>query len=206
MAIKVRANERLLKFSKEGEGEYRYCLAASIYNTLSANKVIKEAALRSGLAKGVIQASWEAIGDVVEDWATEGHSVAIPGLGHMRFGLRSTSVSDVTKVSTDLITSRRVIFTPSVDIKQELANTSINITCYDRNGKIVKQVTSTDSGNVETDPDEEGTNGSGEGDNTNGNENQNGDNTNTNVNPNPNEGGGDNPGGGGDDEPGEDED
>ena len=154
MAIKVRANERLLKFSKESEGEYRYCLAASIYNTLSASKVVKEAALRSGLSRGVIQASWDAIGDVVANWATEGHSVAIPGLGHMRFGLRSTSVSDVSKVSTDLITSRRVIFTPSTDIKQELHNTSISITCYDRNGNIVKQVTSTDDGKVEDNDDE----------------------------------------------------
>lgn len=171
MAIKVRANERLLKFSKESEGEYRYCLAASIYNTLSASKVVKEAALRSGLSRGVIQASWDAIGDVVANWATEGHSVAIPGLGHMRFGLRSTSVSDVTKVSTDLITSRRVIFTPSTDIKQELHNTSISITCYDRNGNIVKQVTSTDPGTVE-DPEQEGNDqntGSNTGGSTGGN-------------------------------------
>jgi predicted histone-like DNA-binding protein len=166
MAIKVRANERLLKFSKESEGEYRYCLAASIYNTLSASKVVKEAALRSGLSRGVIQASWDAIGDVVANWATEGHSVAIPGLGHMRFGLRSTSVSDVTKVSTDLITSRRVIFTPSTDIKQELHNTSISITCYDRNGNIVKQVTSTDPGTVE-DP-EQDSNDQNAGSNTGG--------------------------------------
>ena len=171
MAIKVRANERLLKFSKESEGEYRYCLAASIYNTLSASKVVKEAALRSGLSRGVIQASWDAIGDVVANWATEGHSVAIPGLGHMRFGLRSTSVSDVTKVSTDLITSRRVIFTPSTDIKQELHNTSISITCYDRNGNIVKQVTSTDPGTVE-DPEQDSNDqnaGSNSGGSTGGN-------------------------------------
>jgi predicted histone-like DNA-binding protein len=170
MSIKVRANERLLKFNKESEGEYRYCLAASIYNTLSASKVVKEAALRSGLSKGVIQASWDAIGDVVANWATEGHSVAIPGLGHMRFGLRSTSVSDVSKVSTDLITCRRVIFTPTTEIKQELANTSISITCYDRNGNVVKQVTSTDPGTVE-DPENEGNANGGNGNNSGGNSN-----------------------------------
>ena len=42
-----------------------------------------------------------------------------------------------------------MIFTPSVEIKQELANTSISITCYDRNGKIVKNVSSKDSNDVE---------------------------------------------------------
>ena len=70
----------------------------------------------------------------------------------MRFGIRSTSVASVNKVGTDLITSRRVIFTPSVEIKEELKKTSINITCYDRNGDIVKRVTSSDDGDIE-DPD-----------------------------------------------------
>jgi len=34
---------------------------------------------------------------------------------------------------------------PNTDIKKELEETSVNITCYDRNGKVVKQVTSTDT-------------------------------------------------------------
>ena len=52
-------------------------------------------------------------------------------------------------VKTKLITSRRIIFTPSTDLKEELANTAIQITCYDRDGKEVKRVTSTDDGTVE---------------------------------------------------------
>ena len=55
----------------------------------------------------------------------------------------------MNKVGSDLITTRRVIFTPNVEIKEELAKTSINITCYDRNGDIVKRVTSSDDGTVE---------------------------------------------------------
>ena len=34
---------------------------------------------------------------------------------------------------------------------QELKNTSINITCYDRNGNIVKRVISSDDGTIEDD-------------------------------------------------------
>ena len=67
----------------------------------------------------------------------------------MRFGVRATSVDDVNKVSSGLITARRVIFTPSVEIKDELKSTSINITCFDRDGKIVKRVTSSDPGKIE---------------------------------------------------------
>lgn len=143
MAIKVKAYERNVTFEK-GQEKWAYVLKADLYSKLSANKVIQEAALRSGISRGAINAAWDAIGEVIKAWATEGHSVAVPGLGSMRFGLRSTSVSDVNKVGANLITSRRVIFSPNTEIKRELADTAVSITCYDRNGNIVKRVTSTD--------------------------------------------------------------
>lgn len=148
MGIRVKAIERNVSFDKNNK-RYAYVLQADLYGQLSQAKVIAEAALRSGISKGVMNAAYSAIGDVIVAWATEGHSVAIPGLGTMRFGLRSIAVDDVNKVSASLITARRVIFTPSVAIKQELADTAVSITCYDRNGKIVKQVTSTDKGTVD---------------------------------------------------------
>ena len=165
MALKVKAVERLLKFDKEKEGKYRYVLKPDLYTSLSQAKVIKEAALRSGVSRGVMQACWDAAGEVIKAWATEGHSVALPGLGTMRFGLRSKAVEKVEDVKTGLIESRRIIFTPDVDLKDELKNTAIQITCYDRNGDEVKRVTSTDPGTVE-DPENGSTeNGSGTEDN-----------------------------------------
>ena len=162
MAIKVKAVERNVSFDKNSE-KWAYVLQADLYNKLSQSKVIQEAALRSGIAKGAINAAWDAIGEVIKAWATEGHSVAVPGLGTMRFGLRSKSIADVNKVGSDLITTRRVIFTPNVEIKEELAKTSINITCYDRNGDVVKRVTSSDDGTVE-DPEGGDDNPNGGGD------------------------------------------
>ena len=149
MALKVKAVERLLKFDKEKEGKYRYVLKPDLYTSLSQAKVIKEAALRSGVSRGVMQACWDAAGEVIKAWATEGHSVALPGLGSMRFGLRSKAVEKVEDVKTGLIETRRIIFTPDVDLKDELKNTAIQITCIDRNGKEVKRVTSADDGEVE---------------------------------------------------------
>ena len=171
MSIKVKAVERQLKFSKDpnAPAEYRYILQADLYSRLSDAKVIKEASLRSGISKGAINAAWDAIGEVIKAWATEGHSVAIPGLGSMRFGVRSTSVTDVNKVGANLITSRRVIFVPNTEIKQELAGTSVNITCYDRNGKLVKQVTSSDDGKVEEEEASPQPSPKGEGEQTGGN-------------------------------------
>ena len=181
MAIKVKAIERNVAFDKNSE-KWAYVLQPELYSKLSQSKVITEAALRSGISKGAINAAWDAIGEVIKAWATEGHAVAIPGLGSMRFGLRSKSIADVNKVGSDLITTRRVIFVPNVEIKDELKRTSINITCYDRNGELVKRVTSSDEGNVE-DPENEGTSGNenqnqggNTGDNTGGGS-QTGDNT-----------------------------
>ena len=160
--MKVKAVEKLLKFDKNSAGEYRYVMAPELYSSLSQKKVIKEAALRSGVSQGVMQACWDAAGEVIKAWATEGHSVALPGLGTMRFN----------KVKSSLITSRRIIFTPDVDLKDELKNTAVQITCYDRDGKEVKRVTSTDDAEVE-DP---------ENQNQNENENQNtGGNTGSNT-------------------------
>ena len=165
--MKVKAVEKKLKFTKNENdpGIYRYVMQPEQYSSLSQKKVIKEAALRSGVSQGVMQACWDAAGEVIKAWATEGHSVALPGLGTMRFGLRSKSVEDVNKVKSSLIISRRIIFTPDVDLKDELKNTAIVITCYDRDGKEVKRVTSTDDAEVE---DNENTNTGGDNTNTGG--------------------------------------
>jgi len=161
MALKVKAVERKIKFSKDENdpGVYRYVMSPELYIALSQAKVIREAALRSGVSQGVMKACWDAAGEVIKAWATEGHSVALPGLGTMRFGLRAKSVEKVEDVKTGLISSRRIIFTPTQDLKDELADTAIQITCYDRNGEIVKRVTSADAGTVE-DPEGDSSTGS----------------------------------------------
>ena len=170
MALKVKAVERLVKFNKTDAGVWRYVMSPELYTSLNQQKVIREAALRSGVSQGVMQACWDAAGEVIKAWATEGHSVALPGLGTMRFGLRAKAVEDVNKVKTALIKSRRIIFTPAVELKEELAGTAIQITCYDRTGKEVKRVTSSDEGNVE-DPENEGGENNGDSENTGGNNN-----------------------------------
>ncbi len=171
MAIKIKAVERKLKFTKNENdpGVWRYVMQPDLYIALAQDKVIKEAALRSGVSKGVMQACWDAAGEVIKAWATEGHSVALPGLGTMRFGVRSKSVESVEDVKSSLITTRRIIFTPTTDLKEELKNTAIQITCIDRNGDVVKRVTSTDDAEVEdNEGDSTSTENGGSTDNTSG--------------------------------------
>lgn len=160
MSLKVKANEKLQKIGKYAD-TYRYVMQPELYTALSQDKVIREAALRSGVNQGVMKACWDAAGQVIRAWATEGHSVALPGLGTMRFGLRAYSVANVNDVKSSLIKTRRIIFTPDGELKDELKNTAIQITCYDRNGKEVKRVTSTDPAIIEDPEDPENENGNG---------------------------------------------
>ena len=182
MAIRIIAQRRVLKIGKN-PGVKKFVMRPELYTSLTEKKVFTEAATHSGISAGVIKAAWDAAGEVIRTWATEGHSVPLPGLGHMRFGVRSKAVEGLDDVKTSLISTRRIVFTPSVDVKDELKNTPIQITCLDENGNVLKRVTSGDSGEIE---DSE----------TSSDDNQNGG-TNSNTNPtNPtngdNTGGGDN--------------
>ena len=60
----------------------------------------------------------------------------------MRFGVRSKAVEKLEDVKTGLITVRRIVFTPSVEVKDELKNTSIQITCLNEEGNVLKRITS----------------------------------------------------------------
>ena len=124
MALKVKAREKLLKFSKDSEGVWKWVMQPELYSALTQSKVIKA-------------------------WLPEGHSIPLPGLGSCRFSLSASSVDDVNKVKTSLIKTRRIIFTPAVELKDELKTTAVVITCYDRDGKEVKRVTSTDDAEVD---------------------------------------------------------
>ena len=165
MALKVKAVERNIKFTKDENdpGVWRYVMSPDLYIALNQAKVIREAALRSGVSQGVMKACWDAAGEVIKAWATEGHSVALPGLGSMRFGLRAKSVAKVEDVKSSLISTRRIIFAPTQDLKDELANTAIQITCFDRSGKEVKRVTSSDPGTIEDPENQAGNQGGNQG-------------------------------------------
>ena len=160
MAIKVIAQRREVKLGKNPG--MKFVMRPDLYIPIAEKKVFAEASTHSGISAGVIKAAWDAAGEVIRTWATEGHSVPLPGLGTMRFGVRSKAVADLEDVKTNLISVRRIIFTPNTDVKDELKNTSIQITCLDEDGNVLKRVTSGDSGDIE---DNEGSNE---------NENQNG--------------------------------
>ena len=86
--IKIKAVEQKLMVGPKA-GQYVYMLGAETYSSLVESKVIEEASLRSGIQKGALQAAFSAIGETIKAWATEGHSVPVPGLGTMRFSVNA---------------------------------------------------------------------------------------------------------------------
>ncbi len=202
MAIKVIAQRREVKLGKNPG--MKFVMRPDLYIPIQEKKVFAEASTHSGISAGVIKAAWDAAGEVLRTWATEGHSIPLPGLGTMRFGVRSKAVEKLEDVKTNLITVRRIIFTPNVDLKDELKNTSIQITCLDENGEVLKRVTSGDSGEVEDNENTEGTEGTedtenGGSQNQGGSQSQNGGQSSEQGGGQSTEqGGGDNTGGGND--------
>ena len=166
MAIKVIAQRREVKLGKNPG--MKFVMRPDLYIPIQEKKVFAEASTHSGISSGVIKAAWDAAGEVIRTWATEGHSVPLPGLGTMRFGVRSKAVENLEDVKANLITTRRIVFTPNVEVKDELKNTSIQITCLDEEGNVLKRVTSGDSGEIE---DNEENGGSSTGSETGGGEN-----------------------------------
>ena len=145
MGIQIKAKQTR-QYVGTYAGQYRYQLVAENYNKLTEEKTIEEAALRSGYTKGAIKAVWDAAGEVLKSWLTEGHRVALPGIGTLRFSVNAKSVADVSDVSKELITSRKVLFIPNSDIREALKNMSISITCYDKDGNIVTNTKDSDNG------------------------------------------------------------
>ena len=188
MAIKVIAQRREVKLGKNPG--MKFVMRPDLYIPIAEKKVFSEASTHSGISAGVIKAAWDAAGEVIRTWATEGHSVPLPGLGTMRFGVRSKAVADLEDVKTNLITVRRIIFTPNVDVKDELKNTSIQITCLDEDGNVLKRVTSGDNGDIEDDSLTPDPSPNGEGSENQGGGTQNGGGTNTGGNTGGNSGSG----------------
>ncbi|MBO4590883.1 MAG: DNA-binding protein [Bacteroidaceae bacterium] len=194
MMINIKAQQTLVKFSKTDAGTLLYVMRPETYSRLAESKVIQEASVRSGIARGALKGAWDAIGEVIKAWVTEGHSVAIPGLGSLRFSMNADAVADVNDVAKSLIRSRKVVYTPSVDIKNELKQLKVAITCYDKDGNEVKRVTDDTTNEEVEDPENTGNGG--------------GTNTGGGASPNPSEGGENNGGTtggeGGDDNGGDD--
>ena len=117
---------------------------------MDAEKIIDYAAETYSISCVMLRASWEAIGQVVSTWALEGHIVEIPDLGNIRAEVlpygqaqaeRAKAQKEAKDVSVDDVFRRKLLLTPTKAIKDQLNATTLDITCYDKEGREVKRNT-----------------------------------------------------------------
>ena len=141
MALNINSKQTKIKVGKH-KGEDMFVMKVDHYNTIDAEKIIQYASDTYNIPKGVMRASWEALGQAITSWVLEGHIVEVPGLGNIRAEVRAKAQSDASDVSADDIFRRHLLLTPTKEIKNALNLTPINITCFDiaDDGKCVSVV------------------------------------------------------------------
>ena len=88
MALKVKAKEQYQNIGKYA-GTFRYVMMPELYTALAQDKVIKEAALRSGVSRGVMQACWDAAGEVIKAWGSRRGNQGMGNRGSQRGSART---------------------------------------------------------------------------------------------------------------------
>lgn len=138
MALNINSKQTKIKVGKH-KGEDMFVMRVGHYNTIDAEQIIQYASDTYNIPKGVMRASWEALGQAITSWVLEGHIVEVPGLGNIRAEVRAKAQSEVKDVSADDIFRRHLLLTPTKEIKNALNSTPINITCFDKDGNEVKR-------------------------------------------------------------------
>ena len=138
MALNISSKLTTIKLGPHKDEEM-YVMKVNHYNTLNAEKVIQYASDTSNIPKAVLRASWEVLGSVITAWTFEGHIVEIPGLGNIRAEVRAKAQSKAEDVTESDIFRRKLLLTPTREIKDALNAIPVNITCYDRDGNVIKR-------------------------------------------------------------------
>lgn len=139
MGINIKAKQTLHNVGKY-KGDYRYTLYTEPIGKVSLKNVIEETALRTGINKCVIHAVCMELSDVIKHFASEGFSVPLLYLGMLHFSIRAESVKDVEEITPSLITNRRICLIPNKQTKKSIGNSPINITCYSKDGAVIKHL------------------------------------------------------------------
>ena len=138
MALNITSKQTTIKLGPH-KGEEMYVMKVDHYSTLGAEKIIRYASETSNIPKAALRQAWEALGQAITSWVLEGHIVEVPGLGNIRAEVRAKAQSKAKDVSADDIFRRKLLLTPTKEIKAALNATSVRITCRDREGNEVKK-------------------------------------------------------------------
>ena len=133
MSINLTSQQTTIKLGPHKDEEM-YVMKVDHYSAVGAEKIIRYASETCGIPKASLRQAWEALGSVITAWVLEGHIVEIPGLGNIRAEVRAKAQSKAEDVTESDILRRKLILTPTKEIKDALNATPVRITCCDRGG------------------------------------------------------------------------
>ncbi len=112
--------QRLAALKKEA-----YVTRVVSFTSVKKDALLEAAARNSGIKKGVIYSAMDAVMNEFMNFLVNGHPVQLPELGTFRFSVKARVADSVEEISADKVYRRKVVFTPSKHLKQQLGNTEL---------------------------------------------------------------------------------
>lgn len=142
MAIRIKAKQRLMKVGPNA-GKKVWKLTPDIGNKIVFDKLCKRAAERNNLSATIIKAAIGAVAESIKDYLVIGDSVELGELGTLRLSMRAKTSENLADVNVNNIERRRLVFTPSKEIKEFINAEPVEIVYFDEKGKKVRRVDAT---------------------------------------------------------------
>lgn len=105
----------------------RYVTRPIRYSTIGIDEICDYVASDSTLPRAYVAAVAEGIFKQIEEMLLNGHSIKLPNLGTLRFSLSAKARKTVEEAGATAVYRRRIIFTPSVHLKEAIRSTSLNV-------------------------------------------------------------------------------
>lgn len=108
-------------------GTQLYITKPVTYSKISERDLIRHASQDSGVPQAMMYAAFDAIMLQIKELLLNGHSIQLGQLGSMRFSIRCKSAKKLEDVSVNNVKTRRLIFTPSPEMKNEIKGVKFTI-------------------------------------------------------------------------------
>jgi predicted histone-like DNA-binding protein len=110
------------RMNPQDRSQAKYYAAPVIDGNVSKADLTKDIAAISSMSRGDVTNVFEATRDVAPKYIKMGKSVCIGDLGTLRISFGSEGVDNVDDFNVNMINGVRYVFTPSQELKQQLAD------------------------------------------------------------------------------------
>lgn len=107
-------------------GTEKVVTSKETYSTIPSEMIVARIAQSANIKENTARAAMMGITEAIRYFVMNGHSVNLGRLGYFKPSVSCVSVAKAKQVSADLVRKVSVNYTPSVQVKNMLANISFN--------------------------------------------------------------------------------